>query len=285
MHSLSVSAALLLSAIPALSQSATPARRAHHSLVFDDASKRVLLTGGSTPVDGGRTFTFFNDLWAFDGRSWKSVGESGQKLSGAQLAWDSRRNRVLSFGGYAGQSSGDLRVLVGGASWNTIGQHPVYRAAEPGFVHDVRRDRFVTFGGSAGPRSALGETWEWSDAGWNKVNTPGPPARQAHVMVFDAKRNRTVIFGGMGVAASGPPPLLGDTWEFDGVTWTRKQATGPAPRASAGAAFDSKRGIVVIFGGSGPDGFFGDTWSWDGTTWRKLAGHGAGRACDGLSRV
>jgi hypothetical protein len=249
--------------LPASAQDNVPPRRAHHSLVYDEAGKRVLLTGGSTPVDGGRTFTFFNDLWSFDGRSWTSLGESGQKLSGAHLAWDSRRNHVLSFGGYAnGQSLGDLRVLAG-ASWNVLGQHPVYRASEPGFVHDVRRDRFVTFGGSQGPRSALGDTREWSDAGWNKVTIAGPPARQAHVMVFDAKRNRTVAFGGIGI---GQPPMLSDTWEFDGTTWTQTQATGPSPRASAGAAYDSRRGVGVIFGGAGADGFFGDTWSWDGTT-------------------
>jgi hypothetical protein len=49
-HSLSISAALLLSAIPVLSQSVTPPRRAHHSLVYDETNKRVMLWGGSTPL-------------------------------------------------------------------------------------------------------------------------------------------------------------------------------------------------------------------------------------------
>ena len=36
-------------------------------------------------------------------------------------------------------------------------------------------------------------------------------------------------------------------------------------------AYDSKRGLVILFGGLGNDGFLGDTWSWDGTKWTRLA--------------
>ena len=45
-------------------------------------------------------------------------------------------------------------------------------------------------------------------------------------------------------------------------------------RNGAGATFDSRRGLVIVFGGAGPGGFLGDTWSWDGTAWRKLADTG-----------
>ena len=266
---------LLLAAAIVQAQESVPGRRAHHSLVYDDGSKRVILAGGSTPIEGGRTFTLFNDVWAFDGTRWTSLGAAGPGFSGAAVAWDSRQQRIVSFGVYDGRgSSGALRVLQGSA-WNTVGEHPSIRAAEPGFVYDTRRDRFIAFGGSAGRGTALGETWALSGTTWSKVDVPGPPARQAHAMVFDAKRNVVVVFGGMGTGAPGqPPPLFGDTWEFDGTTWTQKQVTGPAARNSAGATFDSKRGVVVLFGGSGPDGFFGDTWSWDGTAWRKLAATG-----------
>ena len=94
-------------------------------------------------------------------------------------------------------------------------------------------------------------------------------------MVYDAKRNRVVLFGGMGSAGGGAPPVtLGDTWEYDGSTWTRKEVTGPAARNGAGATYDARRGVVIVFGGAGPNGFFGDTWSWDGIKWRKLADTG-----------
>lgn len=266
--------ALLLLTFAVAFQAPSPDRRAHHSLVYDDAHKSVLLFGGSTPLEGGNSFRFFNDTWAFDGRRWSKIGEAGQKLSGVQMAYDAKRNRVVSFGGYSGASLPDLRSFDG-RDWLSIGQHPQLRAAEPGFVYDVSRDRFVTFGGSAGRGTALGETWEFDGTTWTRVAGDGPAPRQAHVMVYDSKRNRTIVFGGMGTGAPGqPPPTLSDTWEFDGTIWTQKQVAGPGARSGVGAAFDSKRGIVMIFGGVGANGFFGDTWSWDGSTWKKLSDAG-----------
>ena len=271
---LSVSAALLSSAVPALSQSTVPPLRAHHSLVYDEANKRVMLWGGSTPLEGGRSFAFFNDFWGFDGQRWQAINASGEKRSGARLVYDSKRNRIVSFGGYNGMSLPDFRTFDG-KDWLTVSQHPETGAAEPGFVFDSKRDRFVMFGGSAGRGTALGETWEFDNTRWHKVAVPGPSPRQAHVMVYDEKRGRTVLFGGMGSGSPGqPPPTLGDTWEYDGSFWVQKQVTGPSPRNSAGAAYDSKRGLVILFGGAGADGFVGDTWSWDGTTWKKLADTG-----------
>jgi hypothetical protein len=268
---LSVSAALLSSAVPALWQSTLPPLRAHHSLVYDEANKRVMLWGGSTPLEGGRSFAFFNDFWGFDGQRWQAINASGEKRSGARLAYDSKRNRIVSFGGYNGRSLPDFRTFDG-TDWLTVSQHPETGAAEPGFVFDSQRDRFVMFGGSAGRGTALGETWEFDNTSWHKVTVPGPSPRQAHVMVYDEKRGRTVLFGGMGSGSPGqPPPTLGDTWEYDGSAWVQKQVTGPSPRNSAGAAYDSRRGLVILFGGAGADGFVGDTWSWDGTTWKKLA--------------
>ena len=269
-----VSIALATIAAPAIAQSTAPPRRAHHSLVYDDANKRVVLSGGSTPLEGGRSFAFFNDAWGFDGKQWTAISATGDKRSGAQLVYDTKRNRIVSFGGYSGGSLPDLRSFDG-RDWLTINQHPEIKAAEPGFVYDSKRDHFVTFGGSAGRGSALGETWEYDNARWHKVAVPGPPPRQAHVMVYDAKRNRIVLFGGMGAGGAGQPPLtLGDTWEYDGSKWTQKQVRGPGARNGAGATYDSKRGLVILFGGAGANGFLGDTWSWDGTTWRKLADTG-----------
>ena len=56
-----------------------PPVRAHHSLVYDEAAKTILLTGGSTPVDGGNSFKFFNDIWSFDGNKWTLKGNAGDE--------------------------------------------------------------------------------------------------------------------------------------------------------------------------------------------------------------
>jgi hypothetical protein len=247
-----------------------PHRRAHHAMIYDDAQRVVLMSGGSTPLDSGRRFVFFNDVWAFDGGRWRLVDTSGTELSGSALAFDPREKRVLSFGGFTGRSIGELRVLENGR-WRTLGMHPEVIASEPGFVYDSRRDRFVLFGGS--PLRPNDAGWILVDRDWTRVSTPGPSPRQAHAMIYDERRDRVVVFGGLAEREFGdrPPPTLGDTWEFDGERWEQRAVQGPSPRASPGVAYDSKRGLTIMFGGMGSGGLLSDTWSWDGHVWTLLA--------------
>jgi hypothetical protein len=261
------------SGLPALSraQFVAPPKRAHHALVYD--GQRVLLTGGNVPTDGGKSNSSFNDLWAFDGTRWTALPSSGVEVWGMRLAFDSRRGRVVSFGGYGNRRPlSDVRVLEKDV-WTGLGQLSEMPALEAGFVYDSRRDRFIAFGGTTGEGDAYGDTWQLAGSTWTKVATQSPPARQGHVMVFDERRGRTVIFGGTGPYKEGQtPPRLGDLWEFDGQRWSAREfANGPSARTSPGAAYDSKRGVTVVFGGVDGTGFLADLWTWNGAEWRKLA--------------
>jgi hypothetical protein len=265
------------SGLPALSTARTqfvaPPKRAHHELVYDGQRQRVLLTGGNSPIASGESHLSFNDLWAFDGKRWEALPSSGLEVWGMRLAFDSRRGRILSFGGINNRRAiSDVRVLEKDV-WATLGQHSEMPAAEAGFVYDSRRDRFVAFGGTLGDGSAYGDTWELAGSTWTRGASQSPPARQGHAMVFDERRGRTVIFGGTGpYKEDQPPPRLGDVWEFDGRRWSaRGFANGPGPRTSPGATYDSKRGLTVIFGGVDSSGFVGDLWAWTGAEWRRLA--------------
>jgi hypothetical protein len=53
-------------------------------------------------------------------------------------------------------------------------------------------------------------------------------------------------------------------------------ASNAAPPAtySVNAAYDEKRGRLVVFGGFFLSDVFDDTWEWDGTTWRQVATSG-----------
>lgn len=256
---------------PASNADTAPPLRAHHDLVYDEASQTILLTGGSTPLNGGQSFVFYNDIWRFDGKQWKHVGSSGNERSGMRLAFDSKRNKIFSYGGFAGnQSLGDLRVLENG-QWKTLLNDTAMKAAEPGFVYDVFRDRLVAFGGSGSRDKLHGITWEWDGKQWKRMSDAGPEPRQAFAMVYDAKRKKTVLFGGLNTM---PRQLYNDTWEWDGKTWTLVDTSGPSKRASPGCAYDEKRGQVVIFGGMGEGGMLGDTWAWNGKEWKKLADAG-----------
>ncbi len=256
-------------------QSAAPPARAHHALVYDASRQVVLLSGGSTPRDGGRRFVFFGDLWAYDGTAWRLLPQADAPMSGFGLVFDPSRARVLSFGGFTpdNRTSGALRALAD-TSWQRLSELAARPLAEPGVVFDTRRGRLVTFGGS-GSGGASGDTWEYHGSAWTRVAHEGPPPRQAHAMAFDERRGRAVVFGGMAAGAPGQrPTALGDTWEFDGRDWSRRDVPGPSARHGAGIAFDSRRGLIILFGGVSADGFQGDTWSWDGRQWSRLAADG-----------
>ena len=155
-------------------QFVAPHKRAHHALVYDGQRQRVLLTGGNSPIASGESYTSFNDLWAFDGMHWAALPSSGQQVWGMRLAFDSRRRRVLSFGGNSDRRSiSDVRLLENDV-WTTLGQHSEMPAADAGFVYDSRRDRFIAFGGSVGDGSTYGDTWEFAGGTWAKVASQSP---------------------------------------------------------------------------------------------------------------
>lgn len=51
--------------------------------------------------------------------------------------------------------------------------------------------------------------------------------------------------------------------------WVYRIAAGPSPRLGAAMAFDSQRGVTVLFGGSNQPTTFQDTWEWDGVVWTQ----------------
>jgi hypothetical protein len=80
-------------------------------------------------------------------------------------------------------------------------------------------------------------------------------------MVYDSQQMRILMFGGTSSNDTGGS--LGDTWSWDGASWTLVATGGPSARELGAMAFDSARGRIVLFGGAGPSGSLGDTWEWD----------------------
>ncbi|MCK6456017.1 MAG: chitobiase/beta-hexosaminidase C-terminal domain-containing protein [Phycisphaerae bacterium] len=89
-----------------------------------------------------------------------------------------------------------------------------------------------------------------------------PLSRWLHAMAFDSGRQVTVLFGGFN---SDPvDDRLNDTWEWNGTTWVqRSPPISPSARTGHSMAYDSSRGMTMLFGGG--DG--NDTWEWNGSGW------------------
>lgn len=113
-----------------------------------------------------------------------------------------------------------------------------------------------------------------------------PPARYAAAMAFDAAHGgQVVLFGGRTADGS----VLGDTWTWDGSSWTQQHPRqSPPARGNAAMAFDAAHGVVVLYGGSGGQTRYPplssqpqleanpeqETWTWDGSNWHQVStGH------------
>lgn len=136
-------------------------------------------------------------------------------------------------------------------------------------VWDSVRERVVLFGGQQDLDNYFDDTWEWDGQRWHELapaHRPTPP-REDHMMAFDRRRGRAVVFGGHDINVL----FLNDTWEWDGTDWHATTPTKrPPPLAYSAMAYDQRRGVVVLFGGLDQARVVTDeTWEWDGTNWTK----------------
>jgi len=187
--------------------------------------------------------------------------------SGFGLAFDTRRSRLVLFGGSdtAFQRLGDTWEWSGGR-WARVDVPGPPARSDFAMAFDARRGRVVVFGGRT-PAGLGRDTWEFDGARWTLVDSAGPSARALTSMTYDDARGRVVLFGGSAGSAR-----MNDTWEWDGRAWTEVQAKnrGPAGRASHAMTYDAARRRVVLIGGYDEDAV-GDSWDWDGKAWARAA--------------
>jgi hypothetical protein len=92
-------------------------------------------------------------------------------------------------------------------------------------------------------------------------------------MAYDGDRAKVMLFGG-----ADDRSVLGDLWEWDGKSWQKISASGPAPRTFPAMAYDRDRRRLVLFGGNrvlfgtenDKDTFLDDMWEWDGARWHEI---------------
>jgi hypothetical protein len=98
-----------------------PAGRFHHSGVYDETRTQFLIYGGFTWDQGTKRL---GDVWGWDGTKWQLIGDTGVRKIVAPLAFDSKRQRTMMFGGSEDSGTdGKLSVLNGGA-WQLVKDLP-----------------------------------------------------------------------------------------------------------------------------------------------------------------
>jgi hypothetical protein len=251
-----------------------PSARMGAAMAFDPALGQCVLHGGLSAAG------LVGDLWRYDGVVWAPVTTTnpGPVLYQHGLHHDAARGELLALGG----TPLVLHALAA-ATWRSVPvPDPVLVSSSPGAATiDPGTGGVVRFGSLFG-----NETQVWNRRAWASLRPPiSPPGRLFGSMWSDGAN--AWLFGGTNTLAG---TVFGDTWRWDGALWWPVGGAGPGARHATAVAFDTARGVAVLFGGSGPTN---DTWTFDGATWtprgtavRPPARSGHGLAFDpGRGRV
>jgi hypothetical protein len=249
------------------SQTTVPTARHRHAMAPLYGNSTVLMIGGLSASTSGT----LADDWIYDpsANTWTAIsGTSPAGRFGHGLGVLASTGNVLMFGGStSGFTSllGDTWLYDPSSGWSQLGPAtaPIAR-----YLHAMTgalgRGVVVLFGGYGG-NSYRNDTWEFDGTEWtNRTPASGSPGvRYAACMAYDPDRNIVVMFGGWNGST-----LLNDTWEWNGTSWLQRAPTAvPPARDLCSMAYDSSRGVMVMFSGSHG---LADEWTWNGTNWTQV---------------
>jgi hypothetical protein len=143
-----------------LNPTSHPSGRAANQLVYDPATKTVVLFGGVTT-----RLTPLNDTWTWNGVNWTRHFpiSSPAPRNGPSLAYDPTLGAVVLFGGAVGTCCSDS--LNDTWTWNGVNWTEIYPTNLPSarnaqaMDYDAFRKVMLMFGGAADSGRMLGDTW------------------------------------------------------------------------------------------------------------------------------
>jgi len=272
---LALAAALLVSACapttpgsPSTSASTAPSARSAAQMVYDSARGTVLMFGGG-PFEATATAPLSNELWSWDGSSWRRLAADGPSpRRDAFFVFDSARERAVLFGGVTKFSPTTVASDTwewDGSAWKQVATTGPSGRQIAGGGYDAQRRRVVLYGGSGTDHFATTtDTWEWDGASWARRATTGAgPLQVPGPAVFSESRKALVML--VGDFSSGPTQF----WQWDGTSWAN---TGNGPSASMPNNVAGSGTEITIF-----DGESGKTLRWDGQTSTTVATTGPGK--------
>jgi hypothetical protein len=148
-----------------LHPAASPTSSSTGSMVYDNATKTVILFGGI-----GKPGTWRNEMWAWNGKTWHELRSRAPRGTyfGWQVAYDPATSQLLAFGSNIDPPVPLLWAWTGGR-WRKL--HPA--ASSHGrnlgaMTYDSGSRQVVLFGGS-GARPGLypDSTWTWNGTNWH----------------------------------------------------------------------------------------------------------------------
>ena len=272
-----------LLAVPLLANHPSP--RTQAKMAFDESTGNGVLFGGRGSEDPATGLTHATDetwLWVRDQWLQQFPANRPTPRSAHAMVYDSKRGRVLAFGGRAEstQLRGRFTLLNDLWAWQNgdwqqldAGTAPPVRQ-HADLAYDRVRDRVILFGGykyAANNRDIepLYDTWEFDGQSWTEVQgTANGPKVDKPLLTYDIQRKQTVLLG-----INATFDTLMYNWNPETKSW-QSMTPDPLPPCvhEATLVYQHHNQTLLVTGGLCNDtASTGDeVWQWDGTTWTKI---------------
>ncbi|MEZ4265467.1 MAG: kelch repeat-containing protein [Myxococcota bacterium] len=284
-----------------------PPALSEHAGAYDPVGRRLIITGGSTavsidcaiPASTFETVTWIYDVDCGAWRKHEGFGPTARTRHAAVLAGGDRQQLIVYGGRFRPPNTAlyTLRsdVWAFDLKTETWSEMPTKSGpparVNPAMVWDSEADRLILFGGNSSTSGSAyisrNDTWtlDLKTGQWTELATTGKPdSRLFAASLWDAKRQRMIIYGGADEDAffSAGGGILGGLWglAITGTTggWAQLDdlsPTVPNDRFWASMVLDAERNRYLLFGGhDGAElGNRNDLWAFDadGGTWSKVS--------------
>jgi hypothetical protein len=197
----------------------------------------------------------------------RAQGPGPAPRSGASLAFDQKQNRLVLFGGAAGQTRFDDTWTWDGSSWTRadVAVRPPARSGAAAAYEPL--SGVVIHGGSrAGnaPRPAAADTWLWDGKSWRLLAEDGPRSDFGVALAYEQTSSSLIAY------AQGAPPSAGETWRLTGARWQLVDSASPYLNQAL-LSWDG-RNLILVGQPFGPERgqYRTQTWAWQSGSWARL---------------
>ncbi|MDX1583032.1 MAG: kelch repeat-containing protein, partial [Thermoanaerobaculia bacterium] len=157
---------------------AFPSTRRDPAMVWSGEANGIILFGGQSLADAAGNRYQYGDTWKFTGLRWVRLypENAPSPRFGMSMVYDSNRDRILLFGGGAGEASLADTWVYEDENWTELDtpNAPTNRRSA-GMAFDPVRDRVVLFGGLGVDDESIFDTWEFDGTTWIATQTAGGP--------------------------------------------------------------------------------------------------------------
>lgn len=173
------------------SPSTSPQARCCGNLFFDPQRGKVILTSGlQTPHN------FWPDVWEWDGNDWQYVETHATVplSSGYPFSYHEKQNEAVGL-------LLDETWVWDSAAWHYKPQTIMPPArSDSAMAYDPVREQIFLYGGCTRDSSGCtmyNDTWIYDGEAWQEIKFPqNSPSISRHVLFYDYKRDRIMLYGG-----------------------------------------------------------------------------------------